>query len=32
MAAQREKLKAYAALYDFELIEITEDGASPRKL
>ena len=31
MAAQREKLKAYAALDDLELIEITEDGGQSVK-
>ncbi len=31
MAAQREKLKAYAALYDLELIEIIEDGGQSAK-
>jgi site-specific DNA recombinase len=31
MAAKREKLKAYAALYDLELIEIIEHGGQSAK-
>jgi len=31
MGSQREKLKAYAALYDLELIEIIEDGGQSAK-
>lgn len=31
LGAQREKLKAYAALYDLELVEIVEDGGQSAK-